>query len=293
MENQVNVVRVTGVVKENKLKVDNDKVNGSLVVKYGDAPDEQTEVKVYVGAKKKDGTANKKYEKMSVLANTLISTAKATEEKPADTVTVFGSGDFTPQLRLNEYYNNGDYKSAPEVSLGFGNIIKVDTPKEDFLSEFDITVFLTKAPVMKEEEGYLEVEGVYVTYKDEVKPLTFIVRDSDLIDGIEGCEKGDTIRVWGEVKIARVTTTTETKSGFGGKAKTDVKVSYTSELLVTGGDPIDEDHNAHIDPAFVKKAMVERETFLAELEKEADAPKQTKKPTGFGGGTTTSDECPF
>ena len=143
-----NVVEVVGVVKENKLVVDKDKVNGSLVIQYGDKADQQAEVKVFVGSKKTDGDHNKKYDTAKEWATNLISIAKSTEEKPASVVRIYGKGDFTPSIHLNEYCNDNtdNILSNIELSLGFGNIYEGDIPKEQFKAEFDMIVYLNKNP---------------------------------------------------------------------------------------------------------------------------------------------------
>lgn len=293
-----NEVDILGVVKENKLKVDKDKVNGSLVIKYGKKKDQQVEVQVYVSETKSDGKEhNKKYDTFKELSETLVSQAKATEENPASIVRISGRDPFTPQLDLNEYANNGEIKGTPRVSLGFGNVRIVDADEKDFQGMFEMVIFLTKAPKMKGAK--LEVDGLYVTYKGEVKPLSFIVEDDELIEGIEQCGKGETIEVWGEVKIAQVTETKKKSSGFGGKAKTDTKTTFTSELIITGGNPIDEDDKRAIDSDFVKKALVVRETFLENLLKEKPKNKKKQSSGGFGGEgkkkktDDNSDDIPF
>lgn len=288
-----NVVEIIGRLKENKLTIEKGFVGGSLVIQWGKAADQQTEVKVYVASKNKNGDPKKAHAKLVALNDTMISASKATEDNPATVLIINGKGDFTPHLQLNEYNSNGTILSNPEASLSFGNIGETTLTDKDFKGEFDVDIFLTKKPIIKDEK--LIVDGVYVDYEGKVKPLTFSVEDDDLISGIEECKKGETVNIWGDIKIASIVENKTKSSGFGGKAKTETNTLYTKELVITGGNPIDEEDKRAIDSGFVKKALVERETFLEELKKE-DSKTAPKKPTSFGGKASKDiddDDLPF
>lgn len=295
-----NEVVVIGEVKENKLAIDKDKINGSLVIQYGKKADEQAEVKVYIGSKKKDGDTNKTYEKVKNLMDEIVSVPNATSDNPATKVKISGKGNFTPSVRLNEFFDEKNNKivSNIELSLGFGNIYaNDDISKDDFKAQFDMVVYLTKAPIrIEDEEGNetLKVEALYVDYQGAVKPVEFIVQDEELMDGIEECEKGSTVNFWGSCKVANVEVVTEKKSGFGGKAKTDTEIFTTRQLIVEGGDPIEEDDKQAIDSKFVKEALAERELFLEGLKNQDKKEKKTKGSfAGSGTKTNTSDDIPF
>lgn len=304
-----NKAEVAGKLKILNLEKDknDDKENiikGSLTIQYGEADDQQVEVKVYKKELTGKGTVSKSYEKILDLMKNGVTMAKAKEMTlngegeafEATTIRIYGNKDFSPELKLNEYHpENGEYSCRPEISMGFGNIAIDNTDSEKFKGEFHNVLFLHKDPKREknkdgEETGRLVIEGLYIDYKNQVKPLTFVVADEDMADEMENLEKGSTIEVWGEIKIAKIVKVTVKKSGFGGKGKTDEDVSYVSELLITGGDFIDEDDKRWVDPAFIKKALVERETFLEELAKESE-PKEKKK--GFGGAKGKKTASPF
>jgi hypothetical protein len=284
-------------------------IQGSITIQYGEADDNQVEVKVYKKELTANGNVAKAYEKLVDLMDNGITMAKAQEMSAksedertfeATKVRIWGNGDFTPELRLNEYYReDGEYSCRPEVSMGFGNI-GLDVDSEKFKGSFENVIFVHKTPKMEkdkdgDETGRLIIEGLYVDYKNKVKPLTFVVADEEIVEGMEDVEKGDTIEVFGQVKIAKIVKTKVKKSGFGGKGKVEEDVSFVSELLVVGGNPIEEDESRWIDPAFIKKALVERETFLEELKKEASEDKGKEKKNGFKGKKSkkSEDETPF
>lgn len=297
MENQnqnqtLNKVEIIGEAKENKLKITPDVIRGSLVIQYGDGADDQVEVQVYCEPKTSKGKENKNYGFIKNLSENLVTKAKATEETPADVVSVYGYGDFQPSIRLNEYCNNGKIVSTPQVSLGFASMKITNLKKEDFKAEFEMDVYLTKKPIIDEATGYLKVQGLSVPFKGVVTPIDFIVKNEELIDGISECEANSTVSFWGDVKIARIKETKEKKSGFGGKAKTETKVTSTNELVITGGDFISEDDRRYIDPSFIKAAMGEREIYLDKLIKNEGQKASPKKQGGFGNNSPTNFTSP-
>jgi hypothetical protein len=304
-----NKAEVAGRLKILDLEKDKDDdknniIRGSLTIQYGNGDDQQVEVKVYKKELTGKGTVSKAYEKLIDLMDNGVTIAKAKEMTlngngtnfEATSIRIYGNKEFTPELRLNEYHpEDGQYSARPEVSMGFGNIAVDNVDSEKFKGEFNNVLFLHKDPKREkskdgEETGRLVIEGLYIDYKNQVKPLTFHVEDESMADEMENLEKGSTIEVWGNIKIAKIVKTTVKKSGFGGKGKTEEDVSYVSELLITGGDFIEEDDKRWIDPAFIKKALVERETFLEELSKKSE-PKPKKD--GFKGVKERKSTTPF
>lgn len=303
----LNKVEVAGKLKILNLEKDknDDKENiirGSVTVQYADNDDQQVEVKVYKKELTAGGTVSKAYEKLLDLMQNGVTIAKAQEmtlnAKEGEiftptTIRIYGKNPFAPKLELNEYNSeNNGYSCRPEVSMGFGNLVVGGVDSEKFKGEFNNVLFLHKTPRREkdkdgEETGRLVIEGLYIDFKNQVKPLTFVVADEDMVDAMEDLEKNSTIEVWGDIKIAKIVKTTVKKSGFGGKGKTEEEVSYVSELLITGGEPVEEDDKRWVDPAFVKKALVERETFLEELKKKSEP---EPKKNGFA---KTKDKSPF
>jgi len=283
----LNTVEVIGKIQENKLTHEFEKgvgkVKGSVVIKYGNKPDQQCEVNVYQSQFNKDGvTESKKYASLLDVVNNGVSAKDATEEKPATVLRINGDAPFCPQVEFNEYSSNGEVKSGIKINKGFGNCKEVDMKEEDFKAEFDMVVYIAKTPKMNGRK--LEVEGYYIDYLDAIKPINFVVENEDLIEGVEEIAKGDTTEFWGSIKVAEIVTESNKKSGFGGKSKTDVKRTFTRELIIEGGNPIEPDDKRAIDSKFVKAALVERETYLANLVKEKATP--TKK-SQFGAKTKT------
>lgn len=270
-----------------------DVIGGSIVVQYGDKADQQVEVKIYKKKLTSSGSVAKAYEKLSDLIDnhTLVG-----QEGEATTVKIFGNGDFCPEVKLNEYVpEGGEYSAKPEVSMGFGNIAVDNVDEKSFKAQFDMVLFLTKAPKMElnkseDETGRLIIEGLCIDYNNAVKPLSFVVEDEDVVEGMSGLEKGQTVEIWGDIKVARISEVKEKKSGFGGKAKTDETVTTLSELIITGGEEVEDSDKRYIEPSFVKKALVERETFLQELSKPKD--KGAKK-QGFDKTKKSTTDIPF
>ena len=286
-----NEAEIVGILKENKLKIEKDRIMGSLVIQYGDNVDQQAEVSIFINRKKKDGEVNKKFAEMIETNEKLVSQANATEERPVSTLRIYGNGDFKPSVDLYERYNeNTDSNLADiQISMGFGKIYIDDIPKNQFKGEFDMIIYLTKDPAKEVKKGKktdrLAIEGVFITYTGAIKPINFVVEDENLIEGLEDCEKGQTINVWGSCKVAQITKITTKKSGFGGKAKTDETSLTFRELIIEGGDPIKEDSDEAIESSVVKAGLAERETFLKELKNKSKSKsdKASKGKGGFGG----------
>jgi len=296
-----NVVEVSGKLKQMNLekKINKNKKNyigGSVTIQYGKETDKQVTVKVYVEEFTQAGTVAKAYGHLESLIKKHTTMDAATEEDLATVIRFYGSQEaFSPTLQLNEYMpENGEYSSKPEVFYRFGNVAIDKTESSKFKSEFDLVIFLTKKPTMEldkeqDETGRLVIEGLYVDFENQVKPLTFLVEDSEVVDGMSELNKNDTIEIWGNIKIANITEVKKKASAFGGKAHTDETTTNVSELIIIGGEPIEDDDKSYIEPTFVKRALVEREGFLANLGNDTETTKS--KSGGFTKGTKKKAEA--
>lgn len=300
---------ICGYVKNVTLEEKEDKngkdvMAGSIVLQYGANIEDQTEVKVYTYKLTAKNEVSQGYKSLVELRDNVVIHGKHTEENPPTIVRVYGGGDFTPEVKLNEYKKDGVLHLTPQISLGFGKIAIDKQTTDNFKGEFNMTIYLAKSPSMEkgkdgEETGRLVINGYYFTYKNEIKPIVFLVEEEDVISGMETLDKGETIEVWGRASVARITTFKETKSGFGGKARTDESTFTISELIVTGGEMV-ESEKLQIKADVVKTALAEREIFLDNLgtdKEDAPTPKKTggfSKPVGEASSTPKKkSDIPF
>ena len=284
-----NKAEFIGYLKEVNLekKKNDDKENfisGTLTLKYGEKPNQQVDVKVYKKELTSGGSVAKAYEKLMELMEHGVTVDTATEDKTATVVRIYGSGDFTPQVVLNEYFREDEsHVMSPQAEMGFGNMAINSVGEQSFKAEFDMEIILSKDPVMEkdkndDETGRLIVDGYMVNYKNEIKPMSFVAEDQDLVDGMVELSKGDMVNIWGNVSTGKIVEVQEKKSGFGGKAKTDETITYVNELIITGGEPIDSSDKRAEVVGSIKKMLGERETFLDELKNK----KSESKPKSGG-----------
>jgi len=275
-----------GYLKEINLKKDknDDKENfisGTITLKYGEKLNQQADIKVYKKELTQNGSVAKTYEKLTDLMDNGVTVDKATEEKSATIIRIYGNGDFVPQVVLNEYFKDGEHFMNPQAEMGFGNIAINTVSEDSFKAEFDMDIILASDPEKEkdkenDETGRLIVKGYMINYNNEIKPMTFIAEDEDLVDGMEGLSKGDMVNIWGNVSTGKIVEVKQKKSGFGGKAKTEEDISYVNELIITGGEPIDDKRTEVVES--VKSMLVERETLLEEMKNK----KSESKPKSGG-----------
>lgn len=302
-----NKAEFIGYLKEVNLekKKNDDKENfisGTLTLKYGEKPNQQVDVKIYKKELTSGGSVAKAYEKLMELMENSVTVDTATEEKTATVVRIYGNGDFTPQVTLNEYFReDGSHAMSPQAEMGFGNMAINSVGEQSFKAEFDLDVILSKDPIMEkdkneDETGRMIVDGYIINYKNEIKPMSFVVDDQDLIDGMIDLSKGNMVNIWGNVSTGKIVDIQEKKSGFGGKAKTEETITYVNELIITGGEPIDSsDKRAEVVDS-IKKMLAERETLLDELKNKKSETKP--KSGGFSKpsetkSTTKKKDVPF
>lgn len=283
-----NTVVVTGLLKQVDLEIKKDKnketvMSGRITVQYGDKADQLVQLQVYRKKLTGKGEEAKAYTHLKTIKTDGVTVDKATEENPATIVSFYGRDDFTPKLELNEYVSQeGKVNSNPQVKLGYGNVSVNKATEDSFKSEFDLVLYLNKDAKKEEkndeETGRLLIEGFYVDFNNQIKPLQFVVEDEELVEGMEDLEKGELINIWGDIKIASIVTVKEKKSGFGGKAKTEETRKNICELLIKGGEGVDEIEG--IDDDFIKTAYKARQNYLEELKN--GEPKSSNKSKGKG-----------
>lgn len=281
-----------GYLKEVNLKKDkNDEkenyIGGTITLQYGQKANEQVDVKIYKKELTQNGSVAKVYEKLTEIMENGVTMDKANEEKSATIIRIYGNSDFVPQVVLNEYFKDDVLIQNPQAEMGFGNIAINTVSESSFKAEFDMDVILASDPIMEkdkndEETGRLIIKAYMINYNNEIKPMTFIADDEDLVSGMETLSKGDMINIWGNASTGKIVEIKEKKSGFGGKAKTSEDISYVNELIITGGEPIDDSRTDVLDS--IKSMLAERETFLEELKNK----KSESKPKS-GGFSKPSD----
>jgi len=272
-----NKVFVEGTVSEVNFEIKQidgkEAITGDIVIQLND--DSICTVDVFSYKFKKDGNENTVFKGLSTVMNEYKSIAKFGKEE-ADKVRISGA-----KLVVNDYYNSsGELKSIVKMQTNFVNRMKQGeelNPK----AEFEVEVFIHKIndELNKNNEltGNKIISGLVPVYDGKIVPMDFIVKDPELVQGIESLyEPGQTVKLYGDVNISITTTKTIIPVAIG-KPKEVINTLTTRELIITGGsEPYIEDDANVFNVETVKNAMAVRTEMLEELKNKKDTPKGKK-----------------
>jgi hypothetical protein len=281
----VNIVKVEGILSENKLDYKQttdgrEYISGDLLIEVSE--NNIVPVNFFTFKTKKDGGPNKIYSNLENVINTFKSIAKHGKEN-ADRVRVTGGN-----IEGNEFYNAaGNLISTFRIRSNFVNKVNDEFKPQ---AGFQVEVFIQSiVDEIKDDTptDRLQIIGVVPMYGGKVSVVNFY---ADNAQGIEYMKKnysnGDTVKLVGRVdnEIIEITKTEEMEFGD------DVVTTYNRikrELIITQGTKPYEDAKA-LDPAEIKKAMIQREVALKEQLEVAQA-----KATDMGTGGFANDDVPF
>lgn len=293
MRKTINKVRVEGrlydISKLTLKKVENkesahfgeDFIGGSIDV----ATDEEglnivTVNFTFVQPTYKSGKTNATY---GVLKS-LIETGKTIIKDGADNATLVR---VDAALGLNDFYTdrNGEETlvSAKTVNGSFVNIInKLNDESARSTFECDMLINGTTLVEANEErhidKDYLIVKGAIFDFRNAIMPIEFIVKNEGgmkYFEGLNASAKEPVFtKVWGQIHSENIVNRVEQESAFG--EPTVKEYSRTvREYIVTGTskpDAVYEVGNAEngITEDEVKKALADREVYLAGVKKRQD-----------------------
>lgn len=285
-----NFVEVEGIVSE--LRIEEKEVGGKFAITGEiDIQTEENSVhtfRVFSYREKKDGSVSGLYKGLKTVMDEYKSIASV-GVNDADRVRV-SSG----KLGVNEYIGQDDQlKTFPQFSANFINRIQAGeelNPHATFEVEVVIVAKKEEKDRQGEETGRLILETYIPVYGGKVIPMTFVVADQDAVSYVDSnYEKGETVRLYGDIVNRVEVTTTEVNVGFG-KAQPKVNRKTVRELLVTGGsEPYEEESVNAYSIETVKAALAEREIYIEEMKKKKEEGKnkpknEAKKGFGNAGG---------
>lgn len=305
-----NNIKVAGAVKEQKLEIKDgeyksgDKkgqkytyITGKLVIKAGES--KEITLKCRANQLTNKGETNKTFETLSKFMDgtyVTMATPNVTEEE-ATKVSVWGNGDFAPQIEDNIFVIEGEVKESIAFKLGFGRLtIKDNLALEDYKAEFEVEMYVKSVePEMKDEQptGRTIVKGAVPMYGGTAMPISVIAED--MMDGDEvipfaeqvqcGVYEGQTFVFWGDIRYERIEKKV-TKGGSLGRAKTETEVTTVKEFVAVGGDIVDDMEKAYTAEQ-IQAANVEREqkkvNAVKDWEEKQAKEGQSKKGKGLGG----------
>ena len=204
-------------------------------------------------------------------------------------------------LALNDFYTdrNGEETlvSAKRNEGGFVTIItSLGDADNRNTFEFDMLINGTRLVEADEERNipadYLVVKGAVFDFRNAILPVEFVVRSKGGMDYFESLDASPEnltfTKVWGKINSETIVRKVEEESAFG---EPSVK-EYTRtsrEWLITGTSkpdavyPID-DAEAGITKEEIKKALADREVYLADVKKRQDDYKASQA----GGAASTA-----
>jgi hypothetical protein len=188
------------------------------------------------------------------------------------------------KIGSNEYYGqDGILRCFPQLTSNFFNRLSVG---DEFnpRAEFEVEVFVKSVvPEMKnnEETGRVKVNAIIPVFGGKVIPFEFVVVEEGVEFVESNYEAGSTALINGDIINYKEVTETEIPKAFG-KPQKKINTKIIREYLITSGDePYDEESVKAYSIESIKQAMVERETYLAELKNKNNQPKKEEK-KGFG-----------
>lgn len=211
---------------------------------------------------------------------------------------------------LNDFYSNRTGEdvlvSAKRCEGGFVSVVKV-LPEEKDRNRFECDMLINGTRVVEANEeknipeDYLIVKGAVFDFKNSLLPVEFVVKSKGGINYFESLDaspkKMTFTKVWGTINCTTVVTKKEEESAFG----EPVVKEYTNtrrEWIVTGTSKPDAvyeigDEKNGITDEEIKKAVADREIYLADVKKRQDEYQASKNNSvasevPFGTGTASA-----
>ncbi|WEG18631.1 hypothetical protein PQ478_09120 [Alkalihalophilus pseudofirmus] len=281
-----NQVHIEGILLENRLE--EKEINGKPAI-TGEVDIEIKENEVHTvnffsyKFKKDSNEESGLYKGLATVMNEYQSVNKVGAEA-ADKVRIT-----TGNIGLNEYYTpDGQLRTFPQISSSFINRVGAGeefTPKAEFRAE--VIVAAVKEEYKNEQETGRAILDAYLPlYGGKIVPFTFVVGEDGAEYVQDNYEKGQTVKVWGNIVNFKEIVEKKTEGAFGNADK-QIKTNTVREYVVTGGsEPYDEDNVNTYKVDVIKKALTEREVHLEQLKNK----KKDNKGSKPSGGAKTGFE---
>lgn len=219
-------------------------------------------------------------------------------------------------LGINDFYTNrnGDevLVSAKRNAGSFVNIIdsasKMAPENQRNTFETDMLIIGTEYVEADEEknikEDYLKVKGYVFDFRKAILPVEFWVKNQGGIkyfESLDASKENPTFtKVWGNINTQTIVTKKEEESAFGDPTVTEYTRTIR-EWVITGTSKADSvypigDAEAGITGEDVKKALADREVYLAEVKRRNDeyqASKSSAAPATEAVATATAKQGGF
>ena len=287
MRNNTNTQTIEGRIYQHNLqvrKVENQAsenygkefINGTIDVATDDAGMNILQVHYsYVTEITKSGKTNGSYTALK----RIIESGKTILNDGMDNATMVR---LTPSAALNDFYPQGqeDLVSSPRNEGGFVTIVNSLHPENE-RSKFTFDALITAVkhidadPEKNIAEDYAEIRCAIFNFKNDILPFTLVARNPGAMKYFEDLDVSGAnpvyTKVWGKIVSKLVTTERKTESAFGEDA-VDTFERRVREWVITGAakEPYDFGNADVMTAEDVKKALADREVYLAEVKKRSD-----------------------
>lgn len=206
-------------------------------------------------------------------------------------------------LALNDFYTNRNdaetLVSAKRCEGGFVTIVSSVEDDENARCRFDEDILINNVrrieadPEKNIDADYVIVKGVVFDFRNAILPVEFTVRSEGGMKYFESLDVSPKnlvfTKVWGKINSTTIVTRKEEESAFGEPSIKEF-TKTVREWLITGTSkpeavyPIG-DAEAGITEEEIKKAMADREIYLADVKKKQDDYQASKN---AGSATSTA-----
>ena len=250
-------------------------INGTLDVATDDAGMNVLQVHYsYVTPTTKQGKGNVSYNALKQI----IESGKTILKDGLDQATCVR---LTPSIALNDFYPNGEDElvSTPRHEGGFVTILRggpKDLPAEADRNTFKCDALFTNAIVIEKnpergiDEDYLQLKGCIFNFRNDILPMTFILRNPNGIKYVEslGIDPSNPLyteaRGYIENRTVKIEKTVE--SAFGEDAVDTVERKVRNWVINNMAKvPYDFGAEEILTAADIQKAMENRNVYLAEV----------------------------
>ena len=197
-------------------------------------------------------------------------------------------------ISINDFYTQRDGEevlvSAKENNGSFVNIVSKLDADENKRSTFECDMLINGTRLVEADEernikeDYLVVKGAVFDFRNAILPVEFIVHSKGGIDYFTSLDasKDNMVftKVWGVINSAVIITRREQESAFGEPSVTEY-TRTVREWVITGTNKPDAtyelgDSENGITADELKKALADREVYLAEVKKRNDEYQASK-----------------
>ena len=188
-----------------------------------------------------------------------------------------------PSYQTNDFYPQGQEKvvSQPRNEGGFITFVTPDKMHPEGDSgrnkfSFDIVISNVAEKVLDNGDEFAAIEGIVFNYNNTaIYPVTLVARNKDAMKYFLdlGVSKQNPVytKVWGKI-VNIVTTEEKTIESAFGDASVETVTHRSREYVITGANPVpyefDTPDTITVDE--LKKALQDREVYLAEQKKNAE-----------------------